>query len=95
MHTALALVGYWAGGFFVSQYAIKRIAGLTQISVTGTCPKALKCWIGSVASLVFGGGCYFYCGLRFCPPGPEFLISWLVASVVGGALALAFCPLPM
>lgn len=88
MRLFLMGIGWFAGGLVLS-------VRLVFIKVDPPCPKiSYKCWIGSLISVAYGLGYYFLMGMKGGFAGFDYLTSFIVASVVGAAVARILCPLP-
>jgi len=88
MRLLLMAVGCWAAGF-VTCHLLNR-----QLRIDGGCPKCLKCWIGSLAALIFGVGEYIFMpAWKAGYSSPEYLYSVIFAAIFGGAIYLVLCPI--
>jgi len=92
MRILLMGIGWWAGGFALAHYGLKRyfVSG-----PGGNCPPCPKCWIGSIVSAAYGVAYYLALGFKGGFATPEYFISVVIAAIVGTAVSLALCPLPI
>lgn len=86
MEWVLRIIGLWAGGYFLSS--------IFMIKIGDPCP-CPKCWIGSLASVAYGVIYYLISGPRNVFGLPELLLTMIIASVVGAAVARCLCPIRM
>lgn len=88
MRYAIMALGWWAGGIVICVLIVKA-------RINGLCPKvSIKCWIGSLFSIVIGFGYYNFMGLKDGFTSLDYLVSFIVASFFGAAIARILCPLP-
>jgi hypothetical protein len=88
MRYVLMALGWWAGAIVLSVVIVKA-------KVNGGCPKvSIKCWIGSLLSIAYGFGYYYFMGLKGGFMSQDYLVSFIVASFFGAAVARILCPLP-
>jgi hypothetical protein len=89
MRVLLMALGAWAGGFTASHLLKSRLTIIKE------CPKCIKCWIASLACVLFWAGEYFFCipVLKTVFSGPEYFFSVLFASLFGAAIYLVLCPI--
>jgi hypothetical protein len=92
MRYAVMALGWWAGGFVLAHYVLKR---MVASGPGGNCPSCPKCWIGSIVSIGFGVGYYLLLGFKGGFASPEYFVSVVIAAIVGAAVSLALCPLPI
>jgi hypothetical protein len=87
MREALMAIGWLTGGVFLS-------ALIVPCKIDPPCPKlSIKCWIGGFVSVAFGFGYYLVMGMKDGFGSIDYLVSFIVASVVGAAVARIICPL--
>ena len=88
MPLVLMALGSWAGGFTACHLLLRHLR------IDGGCPKCPKCWIGSVIAVAYWVGEYISLPqLKAGFSSPLYLQSVLFASLVGGAICLAICPI--
>ena len=83
MELLLKIIGWWAGGYFLSS--------IFMVKIGDPCP-CLKCWIGSAASVAYGIGYYYIFDVNKILTTPEYLLSLVIAAIVGAAVTRALCP---
>jgi hypothetical protein len=86
MELVLRIIGWWAGGYFLSS--------IFMIKIGNPCP-CPKCWIGSLASIAYGIAYYYVFIPKGIFPTPEYLLTVIIAAIVGAAVTRCLCPIRM
>ena len=96
MREALMAIGWFTGGIVICVFILRcniRRDATAETTRNGFCPQLnIKCWIAGVISAAYGFGYYYLMGMKSRFTSLDYLVSFVVASVVGAAVARIICP---